>query len=118
MKKIALYILCGVMALFTSCDPSLLDLQNENTLSTGIYWKTESDIEAGVIAVYGMFYRQGTWTRNIYTQMIGMADEGVSYAGWTEMNTPNSSLPIITSQKSTPRYGGNTILPFFVPIKC
>lgn len=32
MKKIALYILCGVMALFTSCDPSLLDLQNENTL--------------------------------------------------------------------------------------
>ena len=86
MKKIALYILCGVMALFTSCDPSLLDLQNENTLSTGIYWKTESDIEAGVIAVYGMFYRQGTWTRNIYTQMIGMADEGVSYAGWTELN--------------------------------
>jgi len=59
MKKIALYILCGVMALFTSCDPSLLDLQNENTLSTGIYWKTESDIEAGVIAVYGMFYRFG-----------------------------------------------------------
>ena len=33
-----------------------------------------------------MFYRQGTWTRNIYTQMIGMADEGVSYAGWTELN--------------------------------
>ena len=86
MKKIALYILCGVTALFTSCDPSLLDLQNENTLSTGVYWKTESDIEAGVVAVYGMFYRQGTWTRNIYTQMIGMADEGVSYAGWTELN--------------------------------
>ena len=75
MKKIALYILCGVTALFTSCDPSLLDLQNENTLSTGVYWKTESDVEAGVVAVYGMFYRQGTWTRNIYTQMIGMADE-------------------------------------------
>ena len=86
MKKIALYILCGAAALFTSCDPSLLDLQNENTLSTGVYWKTESDIEAGVISVYGMFYRQGTWTRNIYTQMIGMADEGVSYAGWTELN--------------------------------
>ena len=86
MKKIALYILCGVTALFTSCDPSLLDLQNENTLSTGVYWKTESDVEAGVVAVYGMFYRQGTWTRNIYTQMIGMADEGVSYAGWTELN--------------------------------
>ncbi len=86
MKKIALYIMCSATALFTSCDPSLLDLQNENTLSTGVFWKTESDIEAGLISVYGMFYRQGTWTRNIYTQMIGMADEGVSYAGWTELN--------------------------------
>ena len=86
MKKIALNIMCSATALFTSCDPSLLDLQNENTLSTGVFWKTESDIEAGLISVYGMFYRQGTWTRNIYTQMIGMADEGVSYAGWTELN--------------------------------
>lgn len=86
MKKIINYILCGITALFTSCDPSLLDIQNENTLSTGMFWKTESDIESGVVAIYGMFYRQGTWTRNIYTQMIGMADEGVSYAGWTELN--------------------------------
>jgi len=69
-----------------SCDASLLDIQNENTLSTGVFWETEADIEAGVISIYGMFYRQGTWTRNIYTQMIGMADEGVSYAGWTELN--------------------------------
>lgn len=86
MKKIANYIVCVALAIFTSCDGSLLDIQNENTLSTGIFWDTEADIEAGVVAVYGMFYRQGTWTRNIYTQMIGMADEGVSYAGWTELN--------------------------------
>lgn len=86
MKKIANYILCATVALFTSCDASLLDLQNENTLSTGVFWKTEADVEAGVIAVYSMFYRQGTWTRNMYTQMDGMADEGVSYAGWTELN--------------------------------
>ncbi|MBR2329304.1 MAG: RagB/SusD family nutrient uptake outer membrane protein, partial [Clostridia bacterium] len=39
-----------------------------------------------LIAVYSMFYRQGTWTRNIYSQMQGMADDGVSYAGWTELN--------------------------------
>ena len=74
------------LATCVSCDASLLDIQNENTLSTGVFWKTEADAEAGVISIYGMFYRQGTWTRNIYTQMIGMADEGVSYAGWTELN--------------------------------
>lgn len=86
MKKIINYILCLILAVCVSCDASLLDIQNENTLSTGVFWKNEADIEAGVISIYGIFYRQGTWTRNIYTQMIGMADEGVSYAGWTELN--------------------------------
>src|SRR5690554_2534067 len=85
-KKIINYLLCLSMVVGVSCDASLLDIQNENTLSTGVFWKNEADIEAGVISIYGMFYRQGTWTRNIYTQMIGMADEGVSYAGWTELN--------------------------------
>ncbi len=87
MKKIANYIvLCVSITLLSSCDSSLLDIQNENTLSTGVFWKTEADIESGVVSIYNMFYRQGTWTRNIYTQMTGMADEGVSYAGWTELN--------------------------------
>lgn len=86
MKKIINHILCLILVVCISCDASLLDIQNENTLSTGVFWETEADIEAGVISIYGMFYRQGTWTRNIYTQMIGMADEGVSYAGWTELN--------------------------------
>ncbi len=86
MKTYLKYLLFVVMTLFVSCDDSLLDIQNENTLSTGVFWKTEADIESGLIAVYNMFYRQGTWTRNIYTQVFGMADEGVSYAGWTELN--------------------------------
>lgn len=67
-----------------SCD--VLDIQNENGLSTGMFWKTQDDINSGLNAVYAMFYRQGTWTRNIYTQLNGMADDGISYAGWTELN--------------------------------
>lgn len=85
MKK--LYILAlSVMMFLPSCSSSLLDIQNKNTLSTGVFWKSEQDIESGLIAVYNMFYRQGTWTRNMYTQMNGMADDGVSFAGWTELN--------------------------------
>jgi len=86
MKKIINYLLCIVVLMFVSCDSSLLDIRNENTLSTGIFWANEKDAEAGVISIYNMFYRQGTWTRNIYTQMNGMADDGVSFAGWTELN--------------------------------
>ena len=86
MKKHIIGILCAALAMFCACNESHLDIQNENTLSTGVFWQTEDDIEAGLIAVYNMFYRQGTWTRNIYSQMQGMADDGVSYAGWTELN--------------------------------
>lgn len=86
MKKIIIGVLCVALAIFSACSEDHLDIQNENTLSTGVFWQTEDDIEAGLIAVYSMFYRQGTWTRNIYSQMQGMADDGVSYAGWTELN--------------------------------
>ena len=86
MKKYIISLTCLLSLGVTSCDENQLDLINENTISTGNFWKTEQDAERGVVAVYGMFYRQGTWTRNIYTQMQGMADDGVSLAGWTELN--------------------------------
>jgi starch-binding outer membrane protein, SusD/RagB family len=86
MRKYIYYLVCLVSMTAISCKKSLLDISNENTISTGNFWKTQSDAEAGVVAVYNMFYRQGTWTRNIYTQMEGMADDGVSLAGWTELS--------------------------------
>lgn len=86
MKRYHFFIATLAVTLTVSCKKSLLDINNENTISTGTFWKTEADVESGVIAVYNMFYRQGTWTRNIYTQMQGMADDGVSFAGWTELN--------------------------------
>lgn len=86
MKRIIVYLTFVMSFTVISCDKAKLDINNENTISTGNFWKTEADAESGVVAVYNMFYRQGTWTRNIYTQMQGMADDGVSYAGWTELN--------------------------------
>lgn len=86
MKKYIIGLTCALALITSSCDDSRLDLNNENTISSGNFWKTQQDAERGVVAVYNMFYRQGTWTRNIYTQMQGMADDGVSFAGWTELN--------------------------------
>lgn len=86
MKKIYILLVFFICICMTACNSSILDIANENTISTGNFWKNENDIESGLIAVYNMFYRQGTWTRNIYTQMNGMADDGVSYAGWTELS--------------------------------
>ena len=85
MKKILVTIAAAlVLSGLVSCEKAL-DFQNENGLSTGMFWKTQDDLNAGLNAVYNMFYRQGTWTRNIHVQLNGMADDGVSYAGWTEV---------------------------------
>lgn len=86
MKKYIVGLTCAMSLMVSSCDQERLDLNNENTISSGNFWKTQQDAERGVVAVYNMFYRQGTWSRNIYTQMQGMADDGVSFAGWTELN--------------------------------
>lgn len=76
----------GLLIGASSCSDSWLDIQNENGLSSGNFWKTEEDMQAGLNAVYAMFYRQGTWTRNLMNQLDGMADDGVLYSSWTELN--------------------------------
>ena len=76
----------GLLLGSSSCSDSWLDIQNENGLSSGNFWKTEEDMQAGLNAVYAMFYRQGTWTRNLMNQLDGMADDGVLYSSWTELN--------------------------------
>jgi len=75
----------GLVSVMSSCSDDELDIPNGNSLNTSTFWKTEDDAEKGVVAIYNMFYRQGTWTRNMYTQLNGMADDGVSYAGWSEL---------------------------------
>lgn len=85
MKKYLIIAFAACLALFSSCNKDLLDVPNENSLSTGLFWKSEADINQGLIAVYGMFYRQGTWTRNIHTCLNGMADDGTSYSAWIEL---------------------------------
>lgn len=81
-----LAVLSGLSFCASSCSDSWLDIQNENGLSSGNFWKTEEDMQAGLNAVYAMFYRQGTWTRNLMNQLDGMADDGVLYSSWTELN--------------------------------
>lgn len=76
----------ALLSVTTACSEDELDIENGNNLNTSNFWKSESDAEKGLVAVYNMFYRQGTWTRNIYTQLNGMADDGISFAGWSELS--------------------------------
>lgn len=84
MKKTLMIAIVGFCLLGISCK-KMLDVKNPNTFTNADFWKTEADVEQGLNAVYNMFYKQGTWTRNIYTLMDGSGDDGVSFAGWTEL---------------------------------
>jgi len=84
MKKIIKFTAITCLFFVSACKKSL-DIPNPNTLTTEEFWKTEKDIDQGLTAAYNMFYKQGTWTRNIYTIMDMNGDDGTSYAGWTEL---------------------------------
>lgn len=86
MKNIILFIFTAFILLFvTSCRNSLLNVSDPNAITDDNFWRTPDDAEKGLVSVYNMLYRQGTWTRNNFTQLDGMADDATSYAGWTEL---------------------------------
>ncbi len=84
MKKIILTILV-LTAFITSCNKSLLDQTNPNTLTVDEFWKTESDAQKGVNAIYAMFYQDGTWARWIFFRLDLTSDEGLSKSPWIEL---------------------------------
>ena len=52
MKKIKIYLIILAVALLSSCTDKFLDIQNPNNQTTDNFWKTEADLQAGVIACY------------------------------------------------------------------
>lgn len=84
MKK---NIIIGLLAFvgFSSCNPDLLDTTNPNTLDTSNYWKTESDAEQGVNAVYNMFYKMGSWARWLHYSFEIKSDLCSNVSPWLEL---------------------------------
>ncbi|WP_219226224.1 RagB/SusD family nutrient uptake outer membrane protein [Pedobacter antarcticus] len=86
MKKIITKIILFVTLItVVSCKKDLLDQDNPNTLTVDQFWKTESDAQKGVNAIYAMFYQTGLWNRWIYFRLDLTSDEGFSNSPWTEL---------------------------------
>lgn len=81
MRKI-LYSLLIVSSLLTSCD---VDVDNPNTITSNNYWKTEADAQAGINAVYNMFYKPDTYSRWLWFKFDIASDEGFSQSPWAEL---------------------------------
>ena len=52
MKKIFLFF--SSAALLASCSKSTLELNNPNQITSGTFWKTESDVQSAFAATYGL----------------------------------------------------------------
>ena len=74
-----------VLGMSISCKKELLNQENTNTLSLTSFWKTESDAEKGVNAIYHMFYQPGEWGRWMYFRLDLTSDEGYSNSPWIEL---------------------------------
>jgi starch-binding outer membrane protein, SusD/RagB family len=87
MKKLLIIfcVVCVSSLFLCSCKKSLLDVTNPNTLTEDQFWKTEADAQAGLNAVYAMFYKPGLWSRWIYFRLDLTSDEGFSNSPWIEL---------------------------------
>jgi starch-binding outer membrane protein, SusD/RagB family len=85
MKKSLIYSLFAALFFFSACSEDLLDLNNPNAPTVAQFWKTEFDAQQGLNAVYGMFYKPGTWSRWMYFRQDLASDEGYSNSPWTEL---------------------------------
>jgi len=84
-RTISKIMILGMLILVVSCKKDLLNQDNPNTLTVEQFWKTESDAQKGVNAIYAMFFQTGGWNRWIYFRLDLTSDEGFSNSPWTEL---------------------------------
>jgi tetratricopeptide (TPR) repeat protein len=81
MKKIVLFALAAVLS-FSACN---VEVQNPNALTAESFWKTETDAQYGIDAVYNMFYKPDTYSRWLWFRLDLTSDEGFSISPWAEL---------------------------------
>ena len=82
--KISVLALAGLLAT-TSCKKDLLDQVNPNTPGTGQFWKSQSDANQGVLAVYSGQQIFSTYSLYWHFATTGRTDESFT-------NTPDPGL--------------------------
>lgn len=90
MNTFLKYCFVATFALsITACKKSLdLDIENPNRIDESNFWKTANDALAGINAVYGNFYRNGSpgsrWTPYYFDVR---SDDGYSTSPWNELRS-------------------------------
>lgn len=73
-KTLVAALACSASTIFTSCNDSLLDLNNPNALVSEIAWNTQKDVENGLVGCYHTFYNSFYNSFNAFL-ISGQSDE-------------------------------------------
>lgn len=82
MKIYRLIFIFFLACVMNACDVSL---DSPNGMSVPNYWKTETDAENGVNAIYNTFYKPGGYMRWIWFRFDITSDEGFSKSPWASL---------------------------------
>ena len=99
--KSMLFIATAAVVLFTSCGDDFFDVKPKSSLSDGTFWKTEADVEMGLIACY----KDWEGLRNIvWMDMAG--GNGYSQFAWDAYQAfGNGTLNASSAQVNLFTYG-------------
>ncbi|WP_207434141.1 RagB/SusD family nutrient uptake outer membrane protein [Sabulibacter ruber] len=87
MKKIFNYIIALTLTGTVLACEDTLEIEDPNQVSVETYWGTEAEALAGVNAVYGAFYRNGTYARWLHMYLNPRSDDGFASTGWGELRS-------------------------------
>jgi starch-binding outer membrane protein, SusD/RagB family len=90
MKIIKYIFLTFLVLQLSSCKESWLELTNPNDQTSGTFWKTESDIERGVNAIYQSLYYDGTFLRFAPCALDFRGDDVWSPSPWNVLSNTGS----------------------------
>lgn len=76
MKNYLSFFIVTVIVCITGCKKDL-DITNPNTPTTTVFWKSASDAQLGINAIYSTFHREGL-SRWLYFMTMVRSDEGYS----------------------------------------
>jgi hypothetical protein len=98
MKKIFCYIFLAL--LITACGKEL-DIQNPNSKTIDLYWKTSEDAQLGVNAIYNSMIQDGTYMRMFPALTDSRGDDFGGDSPWTDLvqvgnfTIPSNSGPVL-----------------------
>ncbi len=82
MRNIKYIIIIGLMVISSACKKDFVYLTNPNQQTSGSFWKTADDAQAGTDAIYQAMYYDGMYKRLYLWLMDVRADDVINTSPW------------------------------------